>query len=74
MANGMWDLSGWRIMTAEDVAKMEEEYRLEREESLKRWPMSQRRDRCLNCGAFMRKHSYEDTKCKNCGYSYLDLQ
>jgi|GEM_PF-6454777 len=74
MANGAFDLTGWRIMTAEDVAKLEEEYRLQREEELKRWPMSQRRPRCLNCGAFMPQKSYRHTHCKCCGESYDSLQ
>lgn len=78
MANGMWDLKGWRILTPEEAARQAEEdakYFAEMEaEQLKRWPMSQRRDRCMNCGAFMRTPSYEHTRCKNCGESYLTLQ
>ena len=64
----------WRYMTPEEIAADKEYWRKQHEESLKRWPMSQRRDRCMNCGAFMRTPSYEHTRCKNCGESYLSLQ
>jgi len=74
VANGMWDLSGWRIMTPEEIARDEEWARQEREESLKRWPMSQRRDRCYNCGCFMPNVSYDHTRCKRCGESFNSLQ
>lgn len=70
----MWDLSGWHIMTEEEIAQSEEWARQEREESLKRWPMSQRRDRCYNCGCFMPTYSYDHTRCKRCGESFNSLQ
>jgi hypothetical protein len=63
-----------RWLTPEEIAKQDEEARLEREESLRRWPMSQRRPRCYACGAFMPQVHYEHTPCKACGQSYLDLQ
>ena len=70
----MFDLTGWRIMTAEDVeADRLEMERIEREE-LARWPLSQRRARCMNCGAFMPKNTQRYTRCKGCGESYDSLQ
>jgi hypothetical protein len=74
----MFDLKGWRILTPEEAA---EQARQDREywdaeiaERLNRWPSSQRRPRCINCGAFMRKgHGWYD-KCKACGESYASLQ
>jgi len=74
MANGMWDLTGWRIATPEDIAQWEEEARREQEEFDKRWPPSQRRPRCMNCGAFMPKKTYRFTRCKVCDESYDSLQ
>jgi tRNA(Ile2) C34 agmatinyltransferase TiaS len=74
MANGMFDFTGWRILTPEEVAEqklIDDEYFAE---ELKRWPLSQRRPRCLNCGAFTRMgHGWYD-RCKNCGESYDSLQ
>ena len=74
MANGAADLKGWRIMTPEEVAEQEEWYRREQEEFDKRWPPSQRRNRCLNCGAFMPKNTSRWTRCKVCDESYDSLQ
>ena len=74
MANEKFGVHGWRLLTPEEVAASAEQSRLEQEEQLRRWPMSQRRGRCLNCGAFMPRVHYEHTKCKKCGESYLDLQ
>lgn len=74
MANGMWDLKGWHIMTPEEIAADAEEMRRLTMESLLRWPMSQRRDRCLNCGAFVPKGITRYTRCKVCDESYDSLQ
>lgn len=78
MANGMWDLNGWVILTPEQAAKQAEDdakYFAEIEaEELKRWPLSQRRARCMNCGAFMPRKTYRYTRCKVCDESYDSLQ
>lgn len=69
MAGGAADLKGWRIATSEEVARWEEEARREQEEFDKRWPVSQRRKRCENCGAFMAKSATWWTRCKRCDES-----
>lgn len=78
MANGMWDLKGWVILTPEEAAKQAEEdakYFAEMEaEQLKRWPMSQRRNRCFVCGCFMPKRWYRALHCKRCGESWDSQQ
>lgn len=74
MANGMWDLTGWHILTPEESAQWEEEARQHEAERLKRWPLSQRRHRCMNCGAFMPKNTTWYTRCKVCDESYDSLQ
>lgn len=74
MANGMFDLKGWRIMTPEEIAAEEEWARKETEEFDKRWPPSQRRPRCYGCGAFMRMRADRWTRCKCCGESCESLQ
>lgn len=74
MANGMWDLTGWRIATPEEIAQWEEEARQQEAEELKRWPLSQRRPRCYNCGAFMPQVHNDFTRCKVCNESYNSLQ
>lgn len=74
MTNGMWDLTGWHIMTTEEMAAQEEGFRRQEEEAEKRWPLSQRRARCMNCGAFMSKHTTRYTRCKVCDESYDSLQ
>lgn len=74
MANGMWDLTGWRIMTPEEVEADRLEMQRLTEEYDKRWPPSQRRPRCMNCGAFMKLKADDWTRCKCCGYNFYDLQ
>lgn len=74
MANGMWDLKGWRIMTAEDIEADRLEMQRLTEEFDRRWPPSQRRPRCLACGAFMPQNSTRYTRCKVCSQSFEDLQ
>lgn len=70
----MWDLTGWRIATPEEIAQWEEEDRQQEAEELKRWPRSQRRYRCYNCGAFMPNHTNNHTRCKVCDESFESLQ
>lgn len=74
MANGMWDLKGWRIMTSEDVEADRLEMQKLTEEYDRRWPPSQRRNRCLGCGAFMTRRATDYTRCKRCGESFNSLQ
>lgn len=70
----MWDLTGWRIATPEEVKQWKEDAKREQEEFDKRWPPSQRRPRCMNCGAFMPRKTYRMTRCKCCGESFESLQ
>ena len=63
-----------RLVTPEESAQWEADAERQRAEELKRWPMSQRRPRCYNCGAFMPKVHHDHTRCKCCGESYASLQ
>lgn len=74
MANGATDLTGWRLVTPEESAQWEEDARREREEFDRRWPPSQRRNRCMNCGAFMRQRVDRWTRCQRCDESFDSLQ
>lgn len=67
-------LSGFRLLTPEEAAQSEVAAAEQRAEALRRWPMSQRRPRCPNCGAFMPQVHHDLTKCKCCGESYASLQ
>lgn len=63
-----------RRMTPEEVA---EQARLDAEheaEEQSRWPVSQRRPRCLACGAFMPMKSDWYTRCKVCDESMASQQ
>lgn len=76
MANGMFDLKGWtfQLLSAEEIAQRDEETRRQEAEELERWPLSQRRSRCMNCGCFMPRVVYRYTRCKRCDESYDSLQ
>jgi hypothetical protein len=74
MANGMFDLTGWRIMTPEESQEQRWRDDAERAELDAHWPPSQRRNRCMNCGAFMRRRVDRWTRCKRCDESYESLQ
>ena len=74
MTNGMWDLQGWHIMTPEEIERDKREMAQYEAEAIARWPLSQRRNRCLNCGAFMPRCITRYTRCKVCDESYDSLQ
>ena len=63
-----------RWLTQAELDQMEVDAAEERAESLRRWPMSQRRPRCYGCGAFMPTVHHDHTRCKACGQSYASLQ
>ncbi|ACH62054.1 hypothetical protein MYRNA_46 [Mycobacterium phage Myrna] len=64
----------WRVLTPEEVAEQERRDAEHQDEEEKRWPMSQRRPRCLACGAFMPMKTDDYTRCKVCQQSWADLQ
>lgn len=67
-----WGEVHW--LTPEELAAEKEQMRLAMEELDKRWPRSQRRARCMNCGAFMPNNTTWHTRCKVCDESYDSLQ